>query len=36
MRLSELFAPTLREDPAEAEAASHKLLLRAGFIRPVM
>jgi prolyl-tRNA synthetase len=36
MRLSESFAPTLRDDPAEAEAASHKLLLRAGFIRPVM
>ena len=36
MRLSKLFAPTLREDPAEAEAASHKLLLRAGFIRPVI
>ena len=36
MRLSELFARTLREDPAEAEAASHKLLLRAAFIRPLM
>jgi len=35
MRLSELFAPTLREDPAEAEIASHLLLLRAGFIRQV-
>jgi prolyl-tRNA synthetase len=35
MRLSELFAPTLREDPAEAEIASHRLLLRAGFIRQV-
>jgi prolyl-tRNA synthetase len=35
MRLSDLFAPTLREDPAEAEAASHRLLLRAGFIRQV-
>jgi prolyl-tRNA synthetase len=35
MRLSHLFAPTLREDPAEAEAASHRLLLRAGFIRQV-
>ncbi len=32
----ELFAPTLREDPAEAEIASHRLLLRAGFIRQVM
>jgi prolyl-tRNA synthetase len=35
MRLSALFAPTLREAPAEAEAASHRLLLRAGFIRQV-
>jgi prolyl-tRNA synthetase len=35
MRLSELFAPTLRDDPAEAEIASHRLLLRAGFIRQV-
>ena len=33
MRLSHLFAPTLREDPSEAEAPSHRLLLRAGFIR---
>jgi prolyl-tRNA synthetase len=35
MRLSHLFAPTLREDPAEAEASSHRLLLRAGFIRQI-
>jgi prolyl-tRNA synthetase len=35
MRLSALFAPTLREDPAEAEVPSHRLLLRAAFIRPV-
>jgi prolyl-tRNA synthetase len=35
MRLSELLAPTLREDPAEAEIASHRLLLRAAFIRQV-
>ena len=35
MRLSALFAPTLREDPAEAEVPSHRLLLRAGFIRQV-
>jgi prolyl-tRNA synthetase len=35
MRASQLFLPTLREDPAEAEAASHRLLLRGGFIRPV-
>ena len=33
MRWSETFIPTLREDPAEAEGASHKLLLRAGMIR---
>lgn len=33
MRTTELFAPTLREVPAEAEVISHKLLLRAGFIR---
>lgn len=33
MRLSQLFGQTLREAPAEAEAASHQLLLRAGFIR---
>jgi prolyl-tRNA synthetase len=36
MRLSQLFAPTLREDPSEAEAPSHRLLLRGGFIHPVM
>jgi prolyl-tRNA synthetase len=36
MRLSKLFVPTQREDPAEAEIASHRLLLRAGFIRQVM
>jgi prolyl-tRNA synthetase len=35
MRASRLFAPTLREAPAEAEAASHVLLLRAAFIRKV-
>lgn len=33
MRWSHLFIPTLREDPAHAEAASHRLLLRGGFIR---
>jgi prolyl-tRNA synthetase len=36
MRLSELFARTLREDPAEAEAPSHRLLLRAAFMRQLM
>ena len=33
MRLSHLFGRTLREDPAEAEVPSHRLLLRAAFIR---
>lgn len=33
MRTSEMLIPTLREVPAEAEVVSHKLLLRAGFIR---
>jgi len=33
MRLSNLFVRTLREDPAEAEVDSHKLLVRAGYIR---
>src|ERR671935_1955785 len=33
MRASELFIPTLREDPGDAEAASHRLLVRGGFIR---
>src|SRR5512140_2474580 len=33
MRWSQLFIPTLREVPADAEVASHRLLLRAGFIR---
>ncbi len=32
-RLSELFLPTLREDPADAEALSHRLMVRAGLIR---
>jgi prolyl-tRNA synthetase len=34
-RASQLFVPTLRDDPADAEAASHKLLVRGGFIRQV-
>src|SRR2546423_605171 len=34
-RASQLFLPTLREPPADAEAASHKLLVRGGFIRQV-
>jgi len=33
LRMSALYAPTLKEDPAEAELASHRLLLRAGMIR---
>jgi prolyl-tRNA synthetase len=32
-RWSQLFIPTLREAPSDAEVASHKLLLRAGYIR---
>ena len=32
-RWSELFVPTLREAPADAEVASHKFLVRAGYIR---
>jgi prolyl-tRNA synthetase len=34
-RASQLFLPTLRDDPADAEAISHKLLVRGGFIRQV-
>lgn len=33
MLASNLYAPTLREVPAEAEIISHKLMLRAGFMR---
>jgi prolyl-tRNA synthetase len=33
MRWSQYFIPTLREDPADAEVVSHKLLLRAGVVR---
>jgi prolyl-tRNA synthetase len=35
MLWSKLFIPTLRDNPAEAEVASHRLLLRAGYIRQV-
>jgi len=35
MKFSQLLAPTLKEDPADAEVVSHKLLLRAGMIRQV-
>jgi prolyl-tRNA synthetase len=34
-RWSQLFIPTLREAPADAEVASHKFLVRAGYIRPL-
>lgn len=36
MRMSKLYIPTLREMPAEAEIASHKLLLRAGMMRKLV
>lgn len=35
MRFSSLFAPTLKDDPTDAEVVSHKLLVRAGMIRQV-
>jgi prolyl-tRNA synthetase len=35
MRASQLFIPTLREDPGDAEAVSHRLLVRGGYIRQV-
>jgi prolyl-tRNA synthetase len=34
-RASQLFIPTLRDDPADADAVSHRLLVRGGFIRQV-
>ncbi|MFL2669398.1 MAG: proline--tRNA ligase, partial [Alphaproteobacteria bacterium] len=33
MRLTNYFLPTLKEDPAEAQISSHRLMLRAGLIR---
>jgi len=36
MRWSQMYIPTLREDPAAAEAVSHRLLVRAGYIRQLM
>ena len=36
VRWSTMHIPTLREDPAEAGAPSHRLLLRAGYIRQLM
>ena len=35
MRLSSMLFVTLRDDPAEAEIPSHKLLVRAGYIRRI-
>lgn len=35
MKLSQYPIQTLKNDPKEAEAVSHKLMLRAGFIRPL-
>jgi prolyl-tRNA synthetase len=36
VRWSHAFIPTLRDDPADSEAVSHKLLVRAGYIRQLM
>jgi prolyl-tRNA synthetase len=36
VRWSSAFIPTLRDDPADAEAVSHRLLVRAGFMRQLM
>ena len=36
MRWSHAFIPTLRDDPADAEAASHRLLVRGGYVRQLM
>ncbi|MEE3120302.1 MAG: proline--tRNA ligase, partial [Pseudomonadota bacterium] len=33
MRLTDYFLPTLKEDPAEAQIVSHRLMLRAGMVR---
>ena len=33
MRLTDYFLPTLKEDPAEAQVVSHRLMLRAGMVR---
>ena len=35
LRMSTLLLRTLRDDPADAEVASHKLLVRAGFVRRI-
>ena len=34
MRLSRYFLPVMKESPADAQVVSHKLMLRAGLIRP--
>ncbi|OLS02167.1 proline--tRNA ligase [Tissierella creatinophila] len=36
MKMSKMYMPTLKEDPSEAEIASHKLLLRSGMIRQLV
>ncbi len=33
MRMSQYFLPTLKENPAEAQIVSHRLMLRAGLVR---
>lgn len=35
LRMSKLFLRTLRDDPADASVASHRLLVRAGYVRPI-
>ncbi|MGH7543808.1 MAG: proline--tRNA ligase, partial [Gemmatimonadota bacterium] len=35
MRWTRTFIPTVREDPADAEVASHRLMVRAGLLRPL-
>ena len=36
MRISQLFGKTLREDPADADTSSHRLLIKAGFINQLV
>lgn len=35
MLASKLYCPTLRDDPAEADVASHKYMLKAGMLRKI-
>ena len=35
LKMSTLFLRTLRDDPADATVKSHKLLVRAGYVRPI-